>query len=104
MRVLARCVKLMLMVSVLDRADLQSATGQFLDEIDNKCRLAMVLTPNNVNAFHVLLSPTCVFGYVLRIVNGLRWASSYGVVCDAGEVSWSVPILSAFCQRAPDGS
>lgn len=49
-RILSRCVKLVVMVSMLHGPHLQAALSQLADEVHHKCRFAGVLATNDMNA------------------------------------------------------
>jgi hypothetical protein len=40
------------MVRMFDRADAQTAIVKFVNQLDNKCRLPVILPADNVNPFH----------------------------------------------------
>ena len=52
MRVLAGRVEFMLMMGVLDRADLQAPPVELSDEFAQQCRLAVVLSADDVHSSH----------------------------------------------------
>lgn len=69
-RILSRCVKLVVMVSMLHGPYLQAALSQLADEIDNECRLPRVLASDDVNSWLRDTSPMAI------LIAGMKKPSS----------------------------
>ena len=59
-RILSRCVKLVVMVSMLHGPHLQAALSQLADEVHHKCRFARVLASDDVNSWQRDKSPLAI--------------------------------------------